>query len=568
MRKILLLVDDEPSILRSLQRIFRRTDYEVLTAESGAKALELIQEHPVAVLMSDYAMPGLVGADLLSKARELRPEMSRIVLSGNNDQESVIRSINDGGALKFLTKPWDTEKLITEVDAAYSVWAEKQYSLDMVGLLNQVAFVEEVQQELDSPSGETIAVVNLQIRDLESIRQILKLNEEREFLRHYLTSQEPLQALNSDSQSVFGLMDDGSFCAVLMLDAVSDVRQAISSLLGEFSETVEYRSNTFQIRLDAGYALSGEIVVAEELMRNAFTALNRAITSGDEEFVGFDTAMHDSNIRRFTISEQLTSALPNDEFVLYYQPKIKTSNQTLHGAEALIRWNSKALGLVSPFDFIPLAEESDLINDIGQWVMETAAGQWNSWFAVGQTDARVSVNVSPRQLRDKRFVQRVAGVIDSIGLAPSSFELEITESVMMQDINSAKAMLREISDLGIKLSIDDFGTGYSSLNYLHELPVDVIKIDRSFITPLIESRECQSLVRNLISLGQDLNMEIVAEGVEDSEQLDMLLGFGCDVIQGYFYSPPVAAEDFAALMKTYPVQATHDTPLMEYKKAG
>lgn len=567
MDKILLLVDDEPSILHSLQRVFHRTDYEVLTADCGEKALDIIKEKPISVLVSDYNMPGLVGADLLAKAKTLRPEMSRIILSGNSDQESVIRSLNEGGALKFLTKPWDTQTLIQEVDAAYRAWVERCYSQDSFGLLSQANLVEEIQQLLNEPDGQTFAVVGLQIRDINSIRQRLRIQEEREFLKHYLSSQN----LDSLQNTISGLMDDGRFCVLIPIDGTAENgKKEVASLIKALMSNFEYKENRFQILFDVGYTLSNGSDAAEELMRNAFIALNRAVQSGDDRFVVFESEMHAATLRRFSVSEHLHTALPNDEFLLYYQPKIKTSSQTLHGAEALIRWNSEHLGIVSPFDFIPLAEESDLINDIGQWVMKTAAAQWHKWFHSQSTEACVSVNVSSRQLRDKNFVKRVAKVLDSTGIAPASFELEITESMMMQNIDQALAMLSEIKQLGVKLSIDDFGTGYSSLNYLHKLPLDVIKIDRSFILPLVERKESQSLVKNLIAMGQDLNMAIVAEGVETDAQLDMLLEFGCDVIQGYYYSPPVPVSEFAALMVTYPVLATPKTHSMEMeqRKAG
>jgi len=230
----------------------------------------------------------------------------------------------------------------------------------------------------------------------------------------------------------------------------------------------------------------------------------------------------------------------------------------LHGAEALLRWNNPTLGFVSPLDFIPVAEENDLISEIGHWVMETASYQWNDWFKGQKTDVRISVNVSPRQLWDRQFVEQVSQVLVSTKIDPSVLELEITESVMMQDIETAISVLHEIKSLGVKTSIDDFGTGYSSLNYLHRLPLDVLKIDRSFVLPLEERKESQSLVKNLIVLGQDLNMEIVAEGVENEAQLDLLLNMGCDVIQGYYYSPPITTDEFTALMKTYPVLSTPD----------
>jgi len=553
--KILLLVDDEPAILKSLQRIFRRTDYHVLTADNGNLALEIIAREPVAVLVSDFNMPGLDGALLLSKARQLRPEMSRVILSGNSDQDSVIRSINDGGALKFLTKPWDGDELKKEVDAAYDIWAEKRFSLDIDGLLNQKSFYGEIHQRLKDPDSGRYALINLRIRDFESLLQVVELQQATDLMKQYWLARE----LTAEADNIFGLMDDGKFCVLLPIDDVQMdeqliIKTLVSSLEGEF----EYGDNTFQISFDVGYALFDGSQSPEALLRNALTALNRVVPGSGEQCIAFDETMQASTRRRLEIAEHLASALTNNELHLLYQPKIKTSSQTLHGAEALLRWNNPTLGFVSPLDFIPVAEENDLISEIGHWVMETASYQWNDWFKGQKTDVRISVNVSPRQLWDRQFVEQVSQVLVSTKIDPSVLELEITESVMMQDIETAISVLHEIKSLGVKTSIDDFGTGYSSLNYLHRLPLDVLKIDRSFVLPLEERKESQSLVKNLIVLGQDLNMEIVAEGVENEAQLDLLLNMGCDVIQGYYYSPPITTDEFTALMKTYPVLSTPD----------
>ncbi len=558
--KILLLVDDEPSILQSLLRVFRRTDFRVLTATNGEQALELIERLPVAVLVSDFNMPGLDGAELLSRARALRPEMSRVILSGNSDQDSVIRSINDGGALKFLTKPWDTDKLLSEVNSAFEIWLNQRYSLEVTGLLNGAAFVEEVQERLYASAGDSHVMINLQIRDIQAISQVMELQDDMELLRHYFQSRN----LETDSESVVGLMEDGRICICRPLqEDLSNIQAQVQDLVLSLEGNLEHGENQFQICFDAGYAISDPALSAEELSRNALTALNQVVGSAGEHCVAFDSSMQDTAKKRLGIAEQLLTALPQKEFYLVYQPKIKTSSQTLHGAEALLRWKNRTLGQLSPLDFIPVAEESDLITEIGQWVLEDAAAQWHDWFGKHNTDARVSINVSPRQLWDKRFVERVSGVLDKLKVNPATVELEITESVMMQDVETAISVLHEIKSLGLKTSIDDFGTGYSSLNYLHRLPLDVLKIDRSFISPLLERKESQSLVKNLIILGQDLNMEIVAEGVENDAQLDLLLEMGCDVIQGYYYSPPVTVAEFSALMRTYPVLSTPDIRMLE-----
>lgn len=550
MRKLILFVDDEPPILRSLMRVFRKTDYEVMTAESGAQALEIIRDNPVAVLMSDYTMPDIAGAELLFEAGKIRPEMSRIILSGNSDQESAIKSINRGGALKFLTKPWNAETLLSEVDEAYRIWYENNGPLKVSGLLNQVEAYAKLESLLENSLDAKYAVINFQIKEIATIRQILCFSEERDFLREYLS----VERTRLSEHIVLGLLDDGSYLALMPIPSQENEEiEAINALISSFPEQFEYQGKSMQIRFQSGYAISDEHSKPEDLLHRSFVALTQGAQTGKEGCVAFEASMHDCTVRRLSMSEHLFTALSKKEFLLYYQPKIRVSNQSLYGAEALIRWDSEALGMISPFDFIPLAEENGLINEIGQWVMQEAARQWHLWFDGQSSGATISVNVSPQQLHSKHFVDQVAKLVDSFSIAPSMFELEITESVFMQDIDSAVDKMNEIKSLGVKLSIDDFGTGYSSLNYLHKLPLDVIKIDRSFIVPLVDRQECQSLVKNLISMGKDLNMEIVAEGVEDAQQLDILTSYGCDVIQGFYFSPPVPNQEFETIIKNYPV---------------
>ncbi|MBX2882730.1 MAG: EAL domain-containing protein [Granulosicoccus sp.] len=567
MQKILLLVDDEPSILRSLKRVFRGTDYHILTASDGFQALALIRENPISVLLSDYKMPDMSGAELLSEANKIRPDMSRLILSGNNDQESVIKSINDGAALKFLTKPWDQETLLKEIEAAFDVWSQNRFSLNVPGLLNKPSFINSVDATLAAVPQRTHAVVNIQIREFHKIRQILDSWSEQEFIHEFYISQKIIR----DENIVFALLDDDRLCAHVDTESRDDIEPLISAIIRKLSDTFAFDGQEFRMRYDTGYALFTGTENAEDLIGNAYTALNMTVTTGSTETTAYDPEMYDATKRRFTVEKNLQYALQENEFLLYYQPKIKTQSQSLHGAEALIRWNNSELGLVSPLDFIPLAESSDMINDIGYWVMQEASEQWRKWFQNKYEELRISVNVSPRQLRNPRFVEHVAAVLNATGLAPLSLELEITESIVMQDVERTQTVLNELKTLGIKLSIDDFGTGYSSLNYLDKLPLDVLKIDRSFIVHLAEREKTRNLVKNLILMARDLGMELVAEGVETDSQIDILGELGCDVIQGYYYSPPVNPDEFSALMVNYPVlsplSAQKKTDQL-YKKAG
>ena len=558
MQSTILFVDDEPSILSAIKRVFRKSPYKILTTDSVTKALELMQTTPISVLVSDYTMPGKTGAELLAAARDIRPEMTRIILSGNGDQEATIQSINRGAASRFLTKPWDDITLRCEIDEAVAEWEATRYVDVEKDLLNQSAFIDTVDSMVSTDQLNNHAVVYFRMRDFDKIQRNLGRDLVTEFLRHISPS---MNSLNSCL--AFGLLDDCHFCALVSLEVNSDdIAAILSSFIDQFPRSIVYDDQKFQIMFDAGYcSLTGENGTSKELIDKAQMASKLAKQSGASSFFVHKPSMDEQKKNLQIMENGLADALAENEFVLYYQPKIDTVNATMHGAEALIRWNSKFRGMVPPFEFIPLAEQDDTIIDIGHWVMVEAAQQWVKWFGAHELNPTVSVNVSGKQLQDSTFMRRLESVLDETGIDASSFELEITETLMMEDMKATVGVLKEIKSLGVMLSIDDFGTGYSSLSHLSLLPVDTLKIDRSFILPMQESKESRNLVRNLINLGHDLGVDIVAEGVEEEEQLDMLKGYGCDVIQGYYYSPPVPVTEYAQLIEKYhpaPSKATED----------
>ena len=288
---------------------------------------------------------------------------------------------------------------------------------------------------------------------------------------------------------------------------------------------------------------------AQELLRHADMAMYRAKEEGRGAHVFFEEAMNREAQHRFALDRELRAALDERQFVLYYQPQLELATNRIVGAEALIRWNHPTRGLVPPGPFIPFAEESGLIERIGEWALGKACAQFAAWQAAGVPIDHVSVNVSPRQFRRRDFVDSVAQAIAAANVDPRALRLEITESVLVDGSESAETTLAQLAHLGTPLELDDFGTGYSSLAYLQRLPVATIKLDRSFIIDIVASDEARAIAHAAVTMAHALNKEIVAEGVETPEQLDLLRRWGCDAIQGYLLSKPVPAEAFAALVR-------------------
>ena len=240
----------------------------------------------------------------------------------------------------------------------------------------------------------------------------------------------------------------------------------------------------------------------------------------------------------------LRKALDNDELVVFYQPLISLKNNKLIGMEALIRWMHPEKGMISPGDFIPLAEETGLIEPIGEWVLRTACTQNKEWQDAGYPPVKVSVNMSARQFSKKNIIELISQILQETGLSPEYLGLEITESIIMQDVKSTIAKLKQMQKMGISLSIDDFGTGYSSLSYLKLFPIDNLKIDRSFVFNITTDSIDAAIATSVILLAHSMNLKVVAEGVETEEQLEVLRQQGCDYVQGFLFSRPLAAEEF------------------------
>jgi len=291
-----------------------------------------------------------------------------------------------------------------------------------------------------------------------------------------------------------------------------------------------------------------------ELLRDASTARNRAKAQGKSRIEIFDSGTRDCAAQRLQLEADLRNAWERQEFELYYQALVALESGRIAGFEALVRWRHPQRGLVGPVDFIPLAEETGLIVPLGRWVLEQACLQVQAWKALPGTtpDLIMSVNVSGKQFLQPNLVEQIVGVLEQTGLPPASLKLEITESTVMQTGADAATMLARLKDSHIGISLDDFGTGYSSLSYLHRFPIDTLKIDRSFIGRLDQTRENTGIIKAIVMLARDLGLKVVAEGVETAEQLSILRTLGCEYAQGYLFSRPIDSAAATQLLESKP----------------
>ncbi|MFT7371469.1 MAG: diguanylate cyclase (GGDEF)-like protein/PAS domain S-box-containing protein [Oleiphilaceae bacterium] len=286
----------------------------------------------------------------------------------------------------------------------------------------------------------------------------------------------------------------------------------------------------------------------ETLMQNASLAVQKAKYQGGDQIQLFDTSLESFSRQRLEMEHALRKAFSNKELEVYYQPKLDVSQSKIRSVEALIRWNHPTKGQISPVEFVNIAEESGLISELGAYVLQAACHQTQAWEAKGLGQLSVSVNLSPRQLRDVGLEALIVNTIETTTIPAENLELELTENAIMEDMKGAVKLLSALRKIGIKISIDDFGTGYSSLSYLNELPLDILKIDRSFIEGIENSKAQKAIVKAIIVLGNNLNLKIVAEGIENEAQLSLLSSYGCDFIQGYLVSKPLTAHDMERVL--------------------
>lgn len=289
----------------------------------------------------------------------------------------------------------------------------------------------------------------------------------------------------------------------------------------------------------------------ESLLKNADVSMYNAKDMGRNNYRIFDEELNKRVINRMQLDTALRDSLKRQEFYLVYQPLMRLETNEIVGFEALIRWNSKSLGLVSPLEFISMAEENGLIIDIGKWVLKEACSQLKRWHEQGFNQLSMAVNISGRQFRQTRLPEAVAEILAQTGLDSRYLELELTESLLVEDVKNAVNVMNELKAMGTKLVIDDFGTGYSSLSYLKQFPVDKLKIDRSFISELVNVENDAAIARAIINLGHSLNLEVLAEGVETQMQLDFITRHNCDYAQGYFYKPPKIAKELDDFMAKF-----------------
>ncbi|WP_039013840.1 putative bifunctional diguanylate cyclase/phosphodiesterase [Pseudomonas brassicacearum] len=575
-------LDDTESLLFGTPQV-SRLQFQIDSAYQGEEALELVKRaqaegQPYALVFADMRMPpGWDGLQTIEALWEADPRLQIALCTAFSDYswETMSERIEFDDQLLILKKPFDTLEIRQMASAMTWKWQLAQDAARKMRSLERT--IEERVQELLKVShllqydvltelpnsmllGDRLTQAMAQCRRHDRQLAVMFIGLDRfkrinnalghpvgdEMLKRVARA---LATVVRESDSVFRY---GSDEFVVVLGDVVDPQQTkgvADKLLAAISSPQPIDGHDLTVTASLGisvYPTDGFDAVA--LIKKAETAMRNVKETGPNDYRFFTEDMNRRARQQQTIESGLRLGLQRKEFVLHYQPKLDLKSGKVVGVEALVRWDRPDHGLVYPSDFIPVAEDSGLIVPLSQWVLQEACQQACRWQAQGMRPLYLSVNVSAIDFRQRGFVEGIARTLKETGLAPTQLELEITESVLMQNVDTTVAILKAIKQLGIRLAIDDFGTGYSSLSYLQKFPVDVLKIDQSFVGDLSIDSNDAKLVSTIISLGKSLNLHIIAEGVETLEQLEFLKKHQCEEVQGYYFSKAVEPQAFADWM--------------------
>ncbi|RIX51470.1 EAL domain-containing protein [Paenibacillus nanensis] len=433
---------------------------------------------------------------------------------------------------------------ITDEKRYKNMIRHQAYHDELTGLPNRRMFNQLLTEKIESKT-ERFAVMVIDIDRFKMINDSLGHLYGDQFLQEMSRRiQDCIAGMNVTAARMggdeFTLLCDGAY-------SYRDLSKMVERIIRAISYPYRLKDNDFYVTASIGIALyPGDGSDAVQLLKNADTAMYEVKKNGKNGYRFYSSDLNNKLQDRIELEAHLRKALAANEFFLHYQPQVRAANNELIGVEALVRWQHPSRGVISPGVFIPIAEETGIIYELGTWVLREACRQMKEWHMAGGPRIPISVNLSSQQFHQANLGAHIHSILEETGLEPQYLELEITESMMM-DPAVSNSILSELSEYGIRLSLDDFGTGYSSLSYLKLLPVQKLKIDRSFIRDITENPNDKAIVATIVSMAKHLNMDVIAEGIETKEQLDILMDNDCQKIQGYYYSKPLPAKELEAL---------------------
>src|SRR5688572_12390914 len=554
-----LLIEDNPGDARLIREMLAEepeAPFALHCAERLQHGLEKLSAGEIGLVLLDLSLPDSFGLETFARVYAHSPTVPIIVLTGNDDQTIALSAVK-GGAQDYLAKGrLDRELLLRSMHYSierkrYQVQLEHQANYDaLTGLPNRNLLHDRLRQAVysQSRSPRTVAVVFIDLDHFKFVNDSLGHSTGDKLLKG-MADRLRLVLREGDTVARLG----GDEFVLILKDQTNDdiIFRAMHRIIQEISLPMTIEGKELYVSCSAGIALYPQDGAdVDTLLKNADAAMYRAKEHGRNNFQFYTSEMNERVNERLALENALRRALERREFLLHYQQRVNLGTGEIVGAEALVRWNHPEWGLVFPARFVPLAEETGLIVQIGEWVLREACRQARIWIDLGLNPGMVSVNLSARQFRQEGLVRMVSRVLEETGLDPRLLEMELTESMVMHNIDTAIATLNGLKSLGVYLSVDDFGTGYSSLAYLKNLPIDKLKIDRSFVRDIGAGEDSDDgvLAAAIISLGHSLHLHVVAEGVETDAQMRFLKRHRCDEVQGYYYGEALTPDAHAKLL--------------------
>ena len=577
----ILVIEDELPIRELIAEMLMLEDFEVLQAGNGREGIEIAQSQCPNLIICDVMMPVLDGYGVLTALQQdtITASIPFVFLTARGTKQDIRYGMNLG-ADDYLIKPFTQDELLDAISIRLRKQANslqqyrselesKQEQLDyllyhdpLTQLPNQLSLQDKFQQIVVSvaptipstPDEVTFPLILISLDRLHLINQLLGYEGGNELLcalvkeiQSFLQPQDIITYLNSNE---FVILLVAERQTLNMETAHAQTTNFIQSLLQKLSTPLLIRHQEVVLHLLFGiafYPQNGRTLA--QLLQKATIAKESAKSQLSAPFQFYRpelTAVNDP----LQLESDLRGALAKEQFVIYYQPQINTQSHRIIGAEALIRWIHPQRGLVSPGLFIPLAEETGLIQEIGEWILDHVCQQIKQWLDLDLSPVRIAVNLSARQFQQPNLAIWLANLLQKWGTESSYLEVELTESMLVRDIPASIEQLQAIKSLGIRVAMDDFGTGYSSLSYLQQFPFDILKIDQCFIRKIDQNPKNAAIAQAIIMMAHQLNLRVIAEGVETPAELAFLQKNGCDDLQGYLFSPPVNAKIFTQMLQS------------------
>ena len=569
----ILIVDDARANQVALQVLLQRVDVDILVADSGKQALQTAEAlaDRIALILLDVEMPGMDGFEVATQLKENDKTRSLpVIFITANEEENHLEQAYLAGAADYIQKPVRKTALVSKVNVFLDLWSLR-YGLEqeidqrraaeqrvehlaahdaLTNLPNRRGLYDELEQMIYRSKRYhcTSAVIYVDLDGFKHVNDQYGHEAGDQLLIEVSTA---FKRIVRQTDAVARIGGDEFIVLITDIDGGTSLINKIESLLYEASRPIDFNGHSISVGASIGIALypdHGDN--AQSLMHHADQAMYQAKNHGKNTFRFYTDDINARAHRQRELQENLRNALPNDELSVYYQPIVRVKTGRIHSAEALLRWDSIALGQIAPDEFIPAAENAGLIPELGCWVLAKAMETGATWYRQHGIKLRMAINASSIQFRNQMLFETIKQQLEAHNWDADSLEVEITEGLLLDDSPEVTTYINEIGNAGVRLAVDDFGTGYSALSYLKKYPVSSVKIDRSFVMDLPGDKENRILVQAIIAMAHGLGLDVIAEGVETAEQWSFLRELNCDFAQGYYFGKPMSPVEFESYLVT------------------